>query len=233
MHLLYCYYVFLIFISFVVLHIWLKNILRMGSTTAKRAHGRENNLRTLAVYKVSRRNSGFTASSVSGRDHHVYLCIPLFVVQSLSRVQFFATPWTATCQASLSFTISRSLLKLMSIESLMQSNHLILCHPLLLLQFFPASGSFPMSWFFASGGQSIGASASTSVLPINSQDWFPLGLTGLISLQSKGLSRVFSNTTVQKHQFFGAQLSLSEKAMAPQSHTLAWKTPRMEEPGRL
>ena len=72
----------------------------------------------------------------------------------------------------------------------------------------PASGSFPMSHFFASGGQRIGVSVSASALPVNSQDWFPLGLTGLISLQSKGLSRVFSNTTVQKHQFFSAQLSL-------------------------
>ena len=75
-------------------------------------------------------------------------------------------------------------------------------------QSFPASGSFPMSHFFASGGQSIGVSASASVLPMNIQDWFPLGWTGWISLQSKGLSRVFSNTTVQKHHFFGAQLSL-------------------------
>ena len=75
-------------------------------------------------------------------------------------------------------------------------------------QSFPASGSFPLSQLFASGGQSIGASASASVLPMNIQDWFLLGLTALISLQSKGLSRVFSNTTVQKHQFFGAQLSL-------------------------
>ena len=73
---------------------------------------------------------------------------------------------------------------------------------------FPASGSFPMSQFFASGSQSIGVSASASVLPMNTQDWFPLGLTGLISFQSKGLSRVFSNTTVQTHQFFGAQPSL-------------------------
>ena len=89
------------------------------------------------------------------------------------------------------------------------------CHPTILsfvipfsscLQSFPASGSFPVSQFFASGGQSIGASAS--VLSINIQDWFLLGLTGLISLQSKGLSRVFSNTTVQKHQFFCAQFSL-------------------------
>ena len=75
------------------------------------------------------------------------------------------------------------------------------------LQFSPASGSFPVSQFFAAGGQSIGVSASASVLPMNIQDWFPLGLTSLISLQSKGLSRVFSNTTVQKHHFFGAQLS--------------------------
>ena len=75
-------------------------------------------------------------------------------------------------------------------------------------QSFPASGSFQMSSFFASGGQSIGASASASVLPMNIQDWFPLGWTGWISLQSKGLSRVFSNTTVQKHQFFRAQPSL-------------------------
>ena len=76
------------------------------------------------------------------------------------------------------------------------------------LQSFPASGSFPMSQFFTSGGQIIGVSASTSVLPMNTQVWSPLGGTGWISLQSKGLSRVFSNTTVQKHQFFGAQLSL-------------------------
>ena len=75
-------------------------------------------------------------------------------------------------------------------------------------QFFPASGSFPISRLFASGGQSIGASAAASVLPMNMQDWSPWGWTGLISLQSKGLSRVFSNTTVQKHQLFGAQLFL-------------------------
>ena len=91
------------------------------------------------------------------------------------------------------------------------------CHPAIsssvipfssCLQSFPASGSFPMSQFFASGGQSIGASASASVLLVNIQDWVPLGLTGWISLQSKGLSRVFSNTTVQKHQFFGTLPSL-------------------------
>ena len=76
------------------------------------------------------------------------------------------------------------------------------------LQSFPASGSFPMNWLFTSGGQSIGASTSVSVLPVNIQDWFPLELTGLISLHSKGLSRGFSNTTVQKEQFLGSQTSL-------------------------
>ena len=80
------------------------------------------------------------------------------------------------------------------------------------LQSFPASGSFQMSSFFTSGGQSIGVSASASVLPMNTQDWYPLGWTGWISFQSKGLLRVFSNTTVQKHQFFGAQLSLQSNS---------------------
>ena len=102
----------------------------------------------------------------------------------------------------------QSLLRLMSIESVLPSSHLKLCHPLLPLpQYLPASGSFPMSQLFTWGGQSIGVSASTSVLPMNTQDWYPLGWTEQISLQSKGLSRVFSNTTVQNHQFFGAQLS--------------------------
>ena len=100
------------------------------------------------------------------------------------------------------------------------------CHPTILssvvpfsshLQSLPTSRSFQMSQFFASGGQSIGVSASASVIPMNIQDWFPLGWTGWISLQSKGLSRVFSNTTVQKHQFFGAQLSLKSS-----SHIHTW-----------
>ena len=95
------------------------------------------------------------------------------------------------------------------------------CHPTILssvipffccLQSFPASGSFPMSQFFSLGGQSIGVSASASFLPMNVQDWFPLGLTGWICLQSRGLSRVFSNTTVHKHQFFGTQLSLESSS---------------------
>ena len=130
-------------------------------------------------------------------------------VQSLSHVQFFATPWTATHQASLSIINSWSLLKLMSIKSQ--------CHPTIsssvipfssCLQSFPESGSFPRSYFFASAGQSIEASASASVLPMNMQDWFPLGLTGLIPLLSKGLSKVFSSTIIQKYQFFNTQPSL-------------------------
>ena len=100
------------------------------------------------------------------------------------------------------------------------------CHPTIsssvipsssCLHFFPASGSFPRSQFFTSGGQSIGVSVSLSVLPVTIQDWFLLGWTGWISLQSKGLSRVFFNTTVQKHQFFGAQLSLESN-----SHIHTW-----------
>ena len=102
-----------------------------------------------------------------------------------------------------SFTASQSLLKFTSTESVMPSN----CHPLLLLpSIFPRIRVvFPMSWLFTRGSQSIGALASASVLPMSIQGWFPLGLTGLISLLSKGLSRVFSSTTVQKHQFFGYQ----------------------------
>ena len=109
------------------------------------------------------------------------------VWKSLWHVRLFVTPWTAARQASLSFTISHSLLRLMAIESVMPSNHLILCCPLLLLpSIFPRIKVFSTeSALFASGGQSTGASASASSLPMNIQGWFPLGLTGLISLQSK------------------------------------------------
>ena len=129
--------------------------------------------------------------------------------QSLSHVQLFATPWTAECQASLSFTISWSLLKVMSMESVIPSNHLILCHPLLLFPLiFLCIRVFSNESLFTLGDQSTGASASASVLPMHIQGWSPLGLIGLISLQSKGLSIVFFNTAVQKHQFFDAQPSL-------------------------
>ena len=147
-----------------------------------------------------------------------YNSIQFSSVQSLSCVRLFVTPWIAARQASLSITNSPSSLKLMSIELVMPSSHLILCRPLLLLpQSLPASGSFPVSQLFAWGGQSIGVSASASVLPMNTQDWSPLGWTGWISLQSKGLLWVFSNTTVQKHQFFGAQLSSQSN-----SHIHTW-----------
>ena len=130
-------------------------------------------------------------------------------VQSLSHVWLFATSWTVAHQASLSITNSQSLLKLMSIEPVMPSNYLTLCCPLLFLPLiFPSIRVFPVSQFFTSCGQSIEASASASVLSTNIQDWFPLGLTFWISLQSMGLSGVFSNNIVQKHQFFGTQLYL-------------------------
>ena len=134
-------------------------------------------------------------------------------VQSLSHVQLCAAAWTAACQPSLSITNSQSLLKLMSIESVMPSIHLILCRPLLLTpSIFPSIRVFSNESVFASGGQNIGVSALVSVLPMNIQDCFHLGLIGWISLQIKGLSRVFSNTTVQKHQFFGIQLSLQSNS---------------------
>ena len=135
--------------------------------------------------------------------------------QSLNHVQLFAAPGFAACQASLSFTVSWGLLKLMFIESVMPSNNLILCLPLLLLpSIFPI---IPKNWLFASGGQSIGASASASVLPMTIQCWFPLGLTGLISSLSKGLLRLFSSNIIWKHQFFDVQHSFWSN-----SHICTW-----------
>ena len=133
---------------------------------------------------------------------------PFQSVQSRSHVRLFATPWIAACQASLSIINSQSSFKLTSIESVNPSSHLILCHPLLLLPSIPPSirvfsneSTLHMRW------PKYWISASASVLPMNTQDWSPLEWTGWISLQSKGLSRVFSYTTVQKHQFFSAQFS--------------------------
>ena len=124
------------------------------------------------------------------------------VIQSLSCVWLFLTPWTDAHQASLFFIISQNLLKFMSIESVILSNHFILCHPLLLLpSVFPS-----IRIFFSESSLWIRWPKSlsfASVLSVNIQDWFSLELTGLISLQSRGLSRVFSSTTVWKHQFFG------------------------------
>ena len=181
---------------------------------------------------------------------HAYFVLKVFfVVHSLSHVQLFATPWTAACQAPLSSTISQSLLKFMSIEVVMLSNYLVLCRPLLLLpsvfpsiQVFPNKVALCIRW------------PEYKSFRFCTSPWFPLGLTGWISLQSKGLSRVFSNTTVWKHQFFGAQPSFTlgfpdgsdgkeyacnvgdqvrslgqedhlEKGMATHSSILAWKIP--------
>ena len=149
----------------------------------------------------SKKITSVTGSTFFPITHILIIHTYISSVQLLSHVQLFATPWTAAYQAALSITNSWSLLKLRYIGLVMPSSVIPFSS---CLQSFPASGSFQMSQFLTSGGQSIGISASASVLPMNIQDWFLLGWTGWVSLQSKGLSRVFSNTTVQKHQFFGA-----------------------------
>ena len=133
-----------------------------------------------------------------------------FQFSSVARLcLIFATPWTAACQASLSITNSQSLPKLMSIKSVMPSNHLILYCPLLLPpSIFSSIRVSSNESVLCIRWPSTRISASMSIFPMNTQDWSPLGWTGWISLQFKGLSSIFSNTTVQKHQFFGAQLSL-------------------------
>ena len=135
---------------------------------------------------------------------HIFFTVVQFSsFQSLSHIQLFATPWTSQARPPCPspspgvYSNSRPLSRWCHPTN---SSSIV---PFSCPQSFPSSGSFPMSQLFASGGQSIGVSASTSVLPINIQDWFPLGWTSWISLQSKGLSRVFSNITVQKHQLFG------------------------------
>ena len=140
-------------------------------------------------------------------------------VQSLSHLQLFMTPWTAANQTSLSFTISQSLIELMSTESVMPSNHLILCRPILFLpSIFPSIRGFSSKshqWPLHISGQTIGASAL--VLPMNIQGWFPLGLTDLISLLSRGLWRVFFSTTLWKHLQYSAifMVQLSHPYMTP------------------
>ena len=170
-----------------------------------------------------------------------YILVQFSSVQSLSCVWLFVTPWTAARQASLQFShsvVSNSLRLLESRHTRPSCPSQTLrvysnswpscrwCHPAMSSsvipfsscpQSLPSSGSFPTSQLFAWGGQSIGVSASTSVLPMSTQDISSLGWTGWISLQSKGLSRVFSNTTVQKHQLFSAQLSSQSN-----SHINTW-----------
>ena len=124
----------------------------------------------------------------------INLILILLCSVQFSSVRLFETPWTAPIQASLSITKSQNLLKLMYIKSAMPSNHLILCCPLLLLpSIFPSIRVFFTGQVFVTGGPSIGASTSVSVLPMNIQDWFPLELTGLISLQSKGLKSLLQH----------------------------------------
>ena len=152
-------------------------------------------------------------------------------VQLLSRVQLFATPWIAARQASLSITNSQSSRKLMSIELVLPSNHLILCRPLLLRpQSFSASGSFQMTQLFASGSQSIGVSASTPVLSMNIQDWCPLGMGWLNLLAAQGTLKSLLQYQVQKHQFFGAQLSLQTSSHI---HTRLLEKPQLWLDGPL
>ena len=150
-------------------------------------------------------------------------------VQSFSRV-WLCNPMDAALQASLSITSSWSLLKRMSIESVMPSSHFILCRPFLLLPPIPQSiRVFSNESIFAWSGQNIGVSALASFLQKNTQDWSPLEQTGWISLQSKGLSRVFSNTTVQKHQFSGTQLSSQSNFHIP-TWPLEKPSPSLEGP---
>ena len=155
-------------------------------------------------------NAGFMRTRVLVHFYSLLYSLCLYCsVQLPHHVRLFVTPLTATRQASPSITNSQSLLKLMSIESVMPSSHFILCCPLLLQpSVFPNIKVFSSESVLRIRWRSIGSiGASASVLLMNIQDWCPLGWTGWISLQSKGLSRVFSNTTVQKHQFFGVQLS--------------------------
>ena len=139
------------------------------------------------------------------RKVHSFHILQFSSVQSLSQVRLFVIPWTAARQACLSIISSQSPSKPMSIESVMPSNHLILCHPLLLLPLiFPSIRILSNESTLVSGSQSIEVSASASVLPMNIQGWFLLGLIDLISLQSKGLSRVFSSTKHVRSLCFGA-----------------------------
>ena len=149
-----------------------------------------------------------------------YIPLPLFVVvvvQSLSHVQLFAIPWTGAHQTCLFFTISQSMLEVRSRDSVMPSNDLHLCHPLLLSSVFLNIRVFSSVLALLIRCQNIGVSALASVLPMNTQGLFSLGLTDLIFLQSKGLSRVFSSITVGKHKIFSAQPSLWSS-----SHICTW-----------
>ena len=158
------------------------------------------------MYKINKQERYI----IRGNSHYIV------VVEALSCVWLFVIPWTAAHQVSLSFTNFQSLLRLTSVKLVMLSNHLIQNCPLLLPLILPSIRYFPVSQLFISGSQSTGASSLAWVLSINIQDWFSLGLTGLISLLSKGLSRVYSSTTIWRYQFSGTQFLWSN------SHTYTW-----------
>ena len=171
-------------------------IIRERVTFSKHAHFRENTY--VYVIKINIHRSRKTAPGRSVQSFSCSVVSDSLWPQGLQHARFPCTsPTPEVCSNSCPsgwWCHSTILSSVVPFSSCLHS--------------FPASGSFPMSLFFTSGGQSIGASASASVLPVNIQDWSPLGWTGWISLQSKELSRIFSNTTAQKHQFFTAQLSL-------------------------
>ena len=157
--------------------------------------------------------TGFTSGVLADVYHQLLACrgkvlIYYFVVQSFTCVWHFATQWTAASQASLSFTVSWSLLKSCPLSQWYYLPILFSAVTFCFAFYLSQHQNLPVSQLFLSGEQSIGASASATILWMNSQDWYPLGSTGLISLQSRELSRVFSSTTVQKSQFFGTQPSL-------------------------
>ena len=196
--------------------LWLGNIVKVFHLqTQAIIYGKRNNLskgRTNSSDDKSKHHGdkwigSFTKELELGPNQKNF-SVPRVVIRLLSCVWLFATAGTAARQASLSFPISQSLLKHTSIESVMPFSHPTLCCSLLLFpQSFPASESFPMSQLFSSGSQRIGASVSASVVLLNIQCWFPLELISLIPLLFKGLLRLFSNTTIQKHHVFSTQPS--------------------------
>ena len=180
--------------------------------TASKLH-RENQALCSPILAVQLHTQNLTPffeiqSVCSSHLEHIKIQAQFSSVHSLSCVWLFATPWTAARQASLSITNFWNLLKLMSKSVMPRTISFSVIPFSSCLRSFPASGSLPMSQFFTSGGQSIGVSASASVLPMNIQGWFPLEPTGLISLQFKEVSRVFFRTTIQRHQFFRARAFL-------------------------
>ena len=174
----------------------------------------------MILYKMMLFGRCYFNTKNSYSSYHSHWSIMHFSPETCFQWMTLCNPMDSACQASLSITNSRSLLKLTP-ELVIPSNHLILCHPLLLPSILPSTRDFSNESDLQSGVQSIGASASASVLWMNIQDWSPLGLTGFI-LQSRRLSSVFSSTTVQKHEFFNTQFSWWSNSHI---HTWLWEKP--------